>query len=358
MRYFCFCFALFSLFTYADTIYFKRGTIHSEVTIKSESYKEVVYKRGEAELKVSSFSIRDIEYSDTPPAFTDGKNAIKKGHYEEAIRWLGEALDDKAVVGKWLNEYANYNIGFAYHRWADNIDDGDKYEQAVNYYKKVLNKNAHSRFLYNCLLFMGECYIRLEEHDLAEKQFQKLKKLLKEGEERPLWLFQVELWEGHLAFEKNDYETALVKYKKAEKITKEKKLINLRNDTITAITNCYIANKDFSGAEVYLKGILRSANRDSYELVVCAKLGQALLFLKQNKVFTARRIAVEIILRYPQVSIQQANALYLVGQCYEKLIGKEKGAKKRAKTYYQMLKLAHPKSKWAVKGSQRLYKLR
>ncbi len=359
MKYIVFL-CLFS-FVYADTIYFKNGGIRSEVTVTKDNYEEVVFHTEyTSEIKMDAGLVSQIEYSDAPAAFLQGKNFSIQKQYEKAIECFLESLEvakRPPIVRDWIKQYGNFYIARTYHEWADNTLDAEKYRKAIAYYQNTLQEMPDTRFLAESHFHKTQCYLALAEHGLAKESLADMNKAVSRLKTKIDWEFRLYLLQGDVFLQEKQYNSALEKYEMAQKFAQEKKLSALFNESVMALGNCYLQKKDFSRAENFFQKIQKESHQADGELQAVVKNGLALCYLEQGQYLQARNLAVEVILQSRQGGKQQSSALFIAGQSYEKLAEKNPASLQSAKIYYELLRLANPDSEWGLKALQRIQEI-
>ncbi|NUM34667.1 MAG: tetratricopeptide repeat protein [Candidatus Brocadiae bacterium] len=360
MKYTILFLCLFS-YIWGDTIYFKNGGIRSDVTVTEDNFTEVAFHTEYvASIKMDSSLVSQIEYSDSPAAFTQGKNFYLQKQYEKAIECFNESLEiakRPPIVRDWIKQYGNFYIARNYHEWADNTLDQEKYKKAIAYYQRLLQGITNTRFLAESHFYKTQCYLSINEHTLAKESLSQMKSAIEQLKSKADWEFRLYLLQGDIFLQEKQYDFALEKYELAQNFAQEKKLSAFFNEAIMAMGNVYLQKKDFSKAENFFKRIQKESGSNDNELQAVVKNGLALCHLEQGEYLQARKLAVEVILQSRQGGKQQSSALFIAGQCYEKLAIKNPASLQAAKVYYELLRLANPDSEWGLKASQRLQEI-
>lgn len=344
---------------YADTIYFKSGTSRTEVSIVSETHKQVVYMTSNKQISAKTESIEWIEYSDCPQDLILGRSAINQGKYEEAVDFIQNAIEESGLLStsnSWFKVYSNYFLARANQNWAntDSLKFG-RYQGAIELYKKVI-KFKNNRYLYECYSGLAQCYINVKKYNKAKQYLTKMQSEASSGSVKSAyWEIHSLLLQGDNFLAQKSYSAAISRYERAESKAGNEELEDLQREATAKIGDCYIENKKFSEAKRHFEKMKNRADKNDYNSLAAAENGIAATLLGEGNVRAARRKVIQVILKYYDAEKERPRALFISGQCYEK--AKEKGNFERARACYQFLVNGYPGNPWTVKALRQLQEI-
>lgn len=338
----------------ADTVHYyptERGrTFKAEdVTVSRDTYETVVYQeKGGRTVTVEAERIQWIEYADASLDFLDGKKALDQGNYGDAVFFFERSREQMKGVRDWAKPYTYYHLGRSYHLAAESgAFDRTRYEKAIQFYEEAVLADPKTRFLRECHFYSAQCNIGLNKIDEAISNLDLLQNTVNEAQ-NATWAFRVCLWQGHISLKQGKYDEAIGRYEKAKRVGEGQAEAGL------AIGKCYIEQKQFSQA---LRTFDEIKERGTPAIQAAAKNGIAACYLAQQDYQKARRVVLEVIVKYSAVSEYQPEAFFIAATCYENLKNREPGSLQRAMVYYKFLKTGYPTSPWARKAAIRLEEL-
>ncbi len=338
----------FCLELWGDTVYFVNGASESNVTVIADTYQKIAFETADGEtVERPAPQVLRVEYADAPVVFLDGLNALSRREYANAVQWLEESLivaQKPPVVRSWIQDYAAFYQGRAYHGLGQQTRDPDKYRMAIAAYNKALAANANTKFLLYIYYHKAQLWIVLEDINQAKAELIQLSLAVQKISAPGRWIFDLAMLQGDVAAREQSYKEAQKCYMAAQKWAIQEKRVHEMLSTVQSIGNLAILQKDFAGAEAYFQ----KAKQDFAEykdVEAYVKNGLALCYFHQEKYIQARQLALEVFLKSSNAA-QQPMALFILVQCYEKLKDKEKNAAFAAQMYYDLLESVDVEQTW------------
>ncbi|MEI6232884.1 MAG: hypothetical protein WCT04_07525 [Planctomycetota bacterium] len=133
--------------------------------VTSDDYIAVVGKYKNSTVKKESHLVKDVVYADKDQNYSLAIDKRDEGRWTLAALYFSKALDNLKDA-KWANEYCNYGIGNAFY--SAGIFSGYKgrtltYTPASDYLKKALDANPKSRFMLDIIVKLPVCYAENEK---------------------------------------------------------------------------------------------------------------------------------------------------------------------------------------------------
>lgn len=346
--------------------------------VKGQFKGAVVSKEG--------YLVKDIIYADKDANYQlalekrdEGRHTLAALHFSNAL----DSLKDR----KWAAEYCNYNIGNAFY--LAQIFDGyggrqRKYAPAAEYFKRALDANPKSRYLLDIVTKLPICYAEMSDDHLNEAEA-----ALKDADER-IKKYKEETAKITTTMGYNDaakrasVQLAIAKAVIAEKQaargkpgatwpnaaslwrdarSKTREYPELAGDAVEGELRALIQMKEFDKAVQEATLIINKYNKESdygvisqmpaaYMALGKANYFQALKFeadgnapMSNNAFAEARWAFLNVIVQFSGNDESLAQAHYLAGLCYEKLITAEPAdAKVKAIREWQSVVANFPKS--------------
>ena len=351
-----------TLYAQQDEIIRVEGRNLTGVKILSESYKEIQYKRGVVDAKISTDKVRDLIYGDRPESYTNGINYLDKEEYENAIDSFKLAMEKK-TVREWIQTYGRLQIARAYQGWA--VTTPAKYKDAVAAYNDLLQHDPETRFYAEALYNLAKCHAG--NGDVAAS-VQAFDRLAQEAYDKKLGL----IWEVRAKFEKavvqldggkldeadRDFRSAGTFVAEQAKSAKDEVLIGELN-RIASLARLYqgtvmIRKKKYADARRFFEEII---NDDSSNINAKAGASNGLgeiLFTEKNWKEAQFQFARAKVM-FADIPEEGAKATYYLGLiCLELGEEKEPNCKRKAKQYFTELVDMYPDTDWADKAKAKM----
>ena len=270
---------------YADAIYYK--AVCEKETGSPEAEKDLIYFaenfKGHPKTNGAYFHLGDLAYI--------------ANNYKDALEWF-DKVDEDALTGKDVTEF-QFKRAFANFALK-------KFQQARMYFNQIAAKKNHP---YNeeGYYYSGLSSYYLKDYNGAYKSFQPLETSKKYGKIVPYYLTSIK-------FINKDYKGVI-----AYAVPKLKEGVSYINEMKHLIGNSYYELKDYDNALSYLEDYVQNASKvtpeDYYTLgYVQAQKGQC------DKAIN------NLVQLSPLETALGQNAMFLLGQCYEKT-GKKNDAR-------------------------------
>lgn len=273
---------------YADAI-FLRALCEKE-TASPEAEKDLQFfadnYKGHPKTNLAYFHLGDI--------------AFGKANYNDALAFF-EKVDEKTLSGKDLFE-------FQYKRAFSNFAL-KKFAQARTYFNEISNNKKHPYFE-ESFYYSGLCSYYLKNYNAAYKSFQTLETSKKYGKIVPYYLTSIK-------FINKDYK-GVVEY--AEPKLKEN--INYQNEIKHLLGNAYFELKNYEKALFYLEQYTKNASKVTPEDYYILGYVQVQNNQCEKAISNLEHLS-------PLENALGQNAMFLLGQCYEK-----SGMKNEARTAF------------------------
>ena len=359
--------------------------------ITRDDYVSVEGKYKNAAVKRESHLVKEVIYADKDSNYSLATEKRDEGRWTLSALYFSNALDNLKEA-KWAPEYCNYGIGNAF--FSAGIFTGYKgrarsYAPASDYFKKALEANPKSRFMLDIVTKLPICYAeqdKLDEADSATKDA--ADRIAKYKEET------VKLGTGYA----EPADRALVQLAIAKARIAEKKVANGKGNTAQGsrdlwhearikaakfpdlIGECVegefrgmIKMKLYTQAVTEANAIIDKYNQQSdYSMLpqlpaAFMSLGQANFAqgleyegkgnkpLAENAFAEARWAFLNIIAQFFDNDDYVAQAHFLTGLCYEKLITVEPtDAQTKAIREWQSVVSNFPKSEFKPQSVEKL----
>ncbi len=360
--------------------------------ITRDDYVSVEGKLKNVVLKKESFLVKEVLYADKDSNYSLATEKRDEGRWTLCALYFSNALENLKDA-KWAPEYCNYGIGNAF--FSAGIFGGYKgrartYPPAADYFKKALDANPKSRFMLDIVAKLPICYAeqdKLAEADAAVKDA--ADRIAKYKEET------VKFGTGYLEpAERALVQLAVAKARIAEKKVatgvagfnpqgsrdlwreariKAAKFPEIIGECVEGEFRSLILMKQYTQAVTEANAIVDKYNQQSdytllpqlpaaYMSLGQANLAQGLEYegkgnkpLAENAFAEARWAFLNIIAQFFDNDDYVAQAHYLSGLCYEKLITVEPtDAKTKAIREWQSVVSNFPKSPFKADAVKKL----
>ena len=364
--------------------------------VVKDDYISVEGKYKNASVKKESFQVKDVVYADRDADYSSALKARDEGRLTLAALYFSNSLDNMKDA-KWAQEYCNYNIGNAF--FTANIFNGYKgrarsYPPAAEYFKKALEANPKSRFMLDIVVKLPVCYAEQDKlpdnlniaetavKDAAERIVKYREETGKFGagysEPADRALVQLAIAKARIAEKKVAMGIAGITAQSSrdfwhEARVKAAKYPDLIGECVEGEFRGMIQMKQYTQAVTEANAIIEKFNQQNDYTMLAQlpaaymSLGQANLAqgfeyegkgnkpLAENAFADARWAFLNIIAQYFDNDDYVAQAHYLAGLCYEKLITVEPtDAKPKAIREWQSVVTNFPKSAYKADAVKKL----
>ncbi len=362
------------------------------IKVFKDDYLTVEAKYKTLVVKKESHLVKDVVYVDKDANYSLATEKRDEGRYTLAALYFSKALDNLKDA-KWAPEYCNYGIGNAF--FAAGIFNGYKgrsltYSPAADYFKKALDANPKSRFMLDIVVKLPVCYAEqdnLKDADTAIKDAEtRIAKYRDEtgklgigyGEPADRALVQLAIGKARISERKVSSGVAGITAQGSRDLWHEAKVKaakypDLIGECVEGEFRGMIQMKQYTQAVTEANAIIDKFNtQNDYSMLAqlpaaYMSLGQANLAqgveyegkgnkpLADNAFADARWAFLNIIAQFFDNDDYVAQAHFLAGLCYEKLITVEPtDAKTKAIREWQSVVSNFPKSDYKKKSVDKL----
>lgn len=355
---------------FEDEIIRKGAPPLMEVLIIEDSWKAVIGRKVQGEVRVPSFKILETYYGESPRSYSRAVRSLAKGRYDSAIEGFSSMLERlrrfRKVAGRpWPEQYCLYYLGAAYLRKGD-------FETARKHFKDLLSRVPDTRFLHQAYLNIGESFRREGDHEAAKRAFDEAKEALDKTSRSTGDLDMMDYIRrfGRIAELKAAQElAALERFREARNAferlrDRAGKYPDVKSLGDVGIVSALVSLKSYVEAISKAEMITREAEKEARtEAIGGAYLALADAYFGRNEegrglredLVKARWHYLKVATMYFDDREVAARARYRAGVCYEKLAEQEgERALELAKRQYRILGERFSASKWAREAKKRL----
>ncbi len=359
--------------------------------IVQDDYLYVIGKL-KAEIKVKSFEVKNVTYSDADPNYSRAVTHREDGRYTVAAIHFHRALEAMKTQ-PWAAEYCNYGLGDSFYsagifKGYKGKTSGIEYPPASVYFKKVLELKGKSRFMPDVVSKLPVCLAEEGKFDEAEAA-------LKDGDTRikdyrneaikiapgyaeiadraigRLALARARIAELKARGEKETWANVADAWRSARSQTS--KFPDMMADSVDGILRALVKMQDFNGAKAEASGIIEKYKKDNdtkmlpllpgaYTALGKAHMMQGLNYegkgqkIQANTSFAdARWNFLHVVGQFFDDDEYVAGAHYFAGVCYDKLKEVEKlDASEKAIRHWKLVIQSFPKSEFREQAEKAL----
>jgi len=348
----------------------KSGTVATASEIVKDDAGEFRYKApgASAPQALDSTDVLDVVWESADPLYHGALELIQQGEFDNAIRSLEGLLaktDDPI-----FRPYVERALIEAHVRAGDAENGSSHNQKAIELAEQFLASRPDARLAGQVRLLLGRAQSQAGRHDAAEATLTAL-----ENEARSLYGIDLEIRakhqrarnferEGSQSQARNLYGSLASSAGRAAREAKEGSLLRREMEELQRVGRiregiAILEGGDPAGAETYFQRILREGERaDDRSLVAAAHNGLGIVALRQDKPKEARFQFLSVTVKYFDDPREVLQALYWLGECYEKLDGVEPGARAKADEYYREViernRTSRLNSPWADKAKQKI----
>ncbi len=279
-----------------------------------------------------------VEYEGRPTEYDTGVNLFDSGNYENALRWLGQALERKHP--SLLKQYILYYTAKSHQKLNEPAE-------AIPAFEGIAGQGGKSRFLYEAAESLIELYSEAGRIDDARRMLRGLPTPKTRGEKLKRLIFRA-------VIEENDG-----KLRRAMQIYGQAKRDAGHGDqeewarAAVGVVRCMLGLNKHSQAAKDVAGLVNSGKLGDYYAEAYVILGDALMATaKTDEDYEAAILAyLRVPALYPGNEATEAKALLGAGQAYQRVTGNE-DAKNRAAKLFRMLKQKYPNSSYAEQAGR------
>ncbi|MGQ0552288.1 MAG: tetratricopeptide repeat protein [Planctomycetota bacterium] len=357
----------------ADTIKLLDGSSLDGVKVVSESWKEVEYRKGKAPTpqKLDAAKIASIEYSSTPKDFQTALETLAAGESQALAVAAGyfELVADNDDAPKHIRATARA-------RQADGLLESGNPELALTAYDQLLTDYPETRHLARALLGKGKAHLYLRKPDEAAKVLTKLQEEVTAkglGQQYAIEAEYLKLLgqedggkpaELVVAYEALRAKAAGVSkdlaWRCAVRLARSKAAANEEAAALALFEEILDARFETSedvaadayngrGRSHYARGMALLDRSTKADAAGDKSKGQALR-LDALEAFSAARLDfLRVVVSYPTVQVQQAEALYWAAQAFLNI--NDDDAKLEAKKLLYRCSRDYPNSTWGKRAA-------
>ncbi len=339
----------------ADTITMSDGKVISEVTIVSESVKEISYReKGKpTEVKVSSDNVLRVAFQPLPKALDAAEGMAQEGDVEGAIdqmKALAESVLDgsnKTIKQSWAPAYALYRCV----ELSASIGD---YKRVVSFSDNLIGKAGDSRRAPLALLAKAQAQRYLDDQAAAKTTAEALRAYAQEHGLSRRWTLEADLIAAMS-------DTTLSEAKRRDALKAIAAAAGKEFPTVASRAMVYEGEswiggqeKDFAKAiEIFKTAADDSGADDETRAGAFAGLGDCLFQEAQGASGADRQALLEdaaiaylrVFVLYPERSGYAAKAGFFAGRVFETM--EAETSKTRARRMYAQVADRYPGSNWA-----------
>lgn len=152
------------------------GAIIANVKVVTDTWQEVVGRRGMLETKEPGYRVKTVVYAGTPKEYTDGLEAAASEDYVLALQNLIFTLKKLDENTAFLKQYLYYHIALYYTKRGAEDDFG----KARGYLEKLFAEVPEARLLPDALLLFADAwFLQGEQYEPALEAFRDAESKLK-----------------------------------------------------------------------------------------------------------------------------------------------------------------------------------
>ena len=274
-----------------------------------------------------------VEYEGRPTEYDAGVNLFEGGDYESAIRWLGQALEQKHPL--LLKQYILYHMAKSHQKLNEPAE-------AIPAFEGIAGQGGKSRFLYEAAESLIELYSDAGRIDDARRMLRGLPTPKTRGEKLKRLIFKAVIEEKD-----NKLRRAMQIYTQAKRDAGHGNEEEWARAAV-GVVRCMLGLKKHSQAAKDVADLVKSGKLGLRYAEAYVILGDALMGIaKTDEDYEAAILAyLRVPALYPGNAATEAKALLGAGQAYQRITGNE-NAKNRAAKLFKMLRQKYPNSSYA-----------
>lgn len=334
---------------WSDEIYL--GTSKIEVTITKVSIQGFDYRlEGGGSGQAALARVVRVVFTNTPPEYDQGVEAMNNNRYEEAIKKFEQAL--KAGETVWVPQYAPWQIA--------NCQAGlGRMAEAMATVKKLLEKVPDTRFLPDARVLLGRLELARGKVQEALAEFKELETLSQkmEGGQGKVFYYRAQVWSGRALLQAGQPDKAQELFAKVRSTGSAYPALHLQ--ATVGEGQALVAKKQLSRAQgLFDDAIEKSPVKDverapveQRELLAQAYNGLGECWYNQEPkpdLDKALKSFLKVILLLADdLPEENAKALYHAAKCFHRMRDQNKEWAGRARDLSHELKSKYPGSRWA-----------
>jgi len=332
----------------ADTIKFVDGRrAVGSVTVTDETLQKVEYRSTHMRQMQSypADNVSEVIYTEPPEEYELAQENLELQAFEDAAKFFKLAATD-ASRQKGLAAKCLFLAGEAYRR-------GGLVDQAVETFADLIQSQPESRYVPYASLQRGMALAQSGDARRAKAAFESLKTEAASNGYGDRWGFEADLQIAVLG-EKENPTGALETYQRLAGAT-ENRFPSVSNQAKLRIGRVFVATGQFEKAQQFFRTILENRAASSREIVAGAYNGLGSALRNDAKATEADLKEalyhhLRVIVSYPDVVGEQAEALYSAGKCFQQIPGEDSLNRSRLLLYRCINE--YPDSPWALEAQK------
>lgn len=154
----------------ADEIHLFNGKPRKDVTILTETFKEISFRLPSVRQAqtVAAADVKEVVHDSYTDTYIMGLEAMSVGDFKKAAMMFAAEAGDPPARKQWLGQYARFNEGECYRAQRD-------WDAALAAYDKLLREDPETRFYGDAFIKRAQCYQAQGKMAEAKKAFNDLK---------------------------------------------------------------------------------------------------------------------------------------------------------------------------------------
>ena len=334
----------------ADEIHLYRGKPKLGVTVKEETFKEVVYTMPgvRSNQPIPADQVKEVIYKRRSDTFELAEIAMATGDYRKGASMFEAAAANPPKRGPWEKQYGLFNAAECQRAQGE-------YDKAIAAYDRLLKLVPDTKFYGDVFERKAQCYLAQRQRSKVRETYEALRNEVKTKGLSPRWDIFAE-FQLVLLNEGSDAGRAQQSYEDIQRRA-AKDFPDVANMARLRIGYVYIKQGKTEDARIFFQEIIDDRQASAVTVVAGAYTGLGSTYVNQNnptaKDFeTALFPFLRVIYHYDRTP-SLPEALYWAGRCLEMRAQDREANSKRAKGLYRRLMKEYPTSEWARLATER-----
>jgi len=333
----------------ADTIYLLDGKSHEDVTVRSETFKEISFKVGSKKDTIKTDDVLRIDYSSKSQLVDRADVAAAEGQILDAISDLETFVDGHLASGRkprygWEPAYAMFRLVELYGAMGD-------VESMIAAVDRLVEKEPESRFVPFAFLAKAEAQFFSGSAANAQKTLKKFLDLIQGKSLSQRW--QIEQKLAVILYDTKLKGKSLRTKLEAISTSAGSQYPRVKNAAQVAIAESHLADKDFGKAEPIFRSITDNPKAAARTLAAAyTGLGDCLFKRavsgsgdKAELIKSAKLAYMRVVVVYKDQVRYAPKAMFWAGRAFDE--SGEELDKESAQKLYQRVSREYRGTKWA-----------